>query len=101
MSRAFTPKVVTANRLLEGDVVYLNAQNEWVDTLADAKLFTDEIVANIALAYAETLQSYLAGAYLANAALDADGIITSTHFRETFRATGPSNYYHGKQASAQ
>ncbi|MCB2135677.1 MAG: DUF2849 domain-containing protein, partial [Rhodobacteraceae bacterium] len=29
MSRSFTPKVVTANALIEGDVVYLTADDRW------------------------------------------------------------------------
>lgn len=29
MSRGFTPKVVTANALIEGDVVYLTADDRW------------------------------------------------------------------------
>jgi hypothetical protein len=29
MSRRFTPKVVTANALIEGDVVYLTANDQW------------------------------------------------------------------------
>jgi hypothetical protein len=29
MSRRYIPKVVTANRLREGDVVYLTADNQW------------------------------------------------------------------------
>jgi hypothetical protein len=29
MSRRFTPKVVTANALIEGDVVYLTADDQW------------------------------------------------------------------------
>ena len=36
-------------------------------------------------------------AYLADVALGPDGP-EPTHFREDFRATGPSNYNHGKQA---
>ena len=30
-----------------------------------------------------------------------DGTPIPTHFRETFRATGPSNYAHGKQVELQ
>ena len=29
MPRAFTPKVITANDLLEGDVIYYTADNSW------------------------------------------------------------------------
>ena len=37
MSRRFIPKVVTANRLREGDVVYLTADNRWTRLHAEAE----------------------------------------------------------------
>jgi hypothetical protein len=100
MAREFTPKVVTANRLLEGDVVYMGCRNEWVLDITDAKLFTDEDVANTALAYGSGLIDELVGVYLMDAAV-IDGKTAPTHFREDFRATGPSNYRHGKQAELE
>ena len=45
MPKPFTPKVVTANALLEGDVVYLTADDRWTRTLHEAELLTDEAVA--------------------------------------------------------
>ena len=36
MTRAFTPKVITANALLEGDVVYLTAHDHWSRDLSKA-----------------------------------------------------------------
>ena len=41
MSR-FTPKVVTANRLREGDVVYLTADDRWTPFHHEAELIEDE-----------------------------------------------------------
>ena len=38
MTRAFTPKVVTGNALLEGDVVYLAADDSWTRHLHEAEL---------------------------------------------------------------
>ena len=96
MARAFTPKVLTANRLLQGDVVYLSPHGDWVLHHRDAKLFTDEMDAQDALRKAQAQPDLLVGAYLADAHLD-DGQPRPTHFREEFRATGPSNYPHGKQ----
>jgi len=29
MSRSFTPKIISANALLEGDVVYFTDDNQW------------------------------------------------------------------------
>ncbi|GLQ34111.1 hypothetical protein GCM10007939_03940 [Amylibacter marinus] len=96
MARAYTPKVLTANRLIEGDVVYLNASGEWVLFHDQAWLIEDEAVANTELAKALKLADLLVGPYLANAEMK-DGTPIPTHFREEFRTKGPSNYIHGKQ----
>ena len=96
MPRAFTPKVVTANRLIEGDAVWLTATGHWSENMADAELITDEGTAQLRLLDAETQAHVIAGAYLADAAEGPDGP-TPTHFREAFRTRGPSNYPHGKQ----
>jgi len=42
MSNTQPNKVITANHLLNGNVVYLNSQFDWVNSLSDAKVFTDE-----------------------------------------------------------
>ncbi|CUX79469.1 MAG: protein of unknown function DUF2849 [Roseibaca calidilacus] len=99
MSRHFTPSVLTANDLLEGDVIYLAASGDWVRELSQARLFTDAREAAEALDAAEGQQDRLVGAYLAPAQASADGPKPG-HFREAFRAKGPSNYAHGKQAHA-
>ena len=74
MSRRYIPKVVTANRLREGDVVYLTADNLWTPHHHEAELIEDE----------------------AHAQAGANGP-EPVHFREAFRTRGPSNYAHGKQ----
>ena len=95
MSRAFTPKIVTANALLEGDVIYLTADDRWSRDLAEAELIDDEAHAQLRLLEAETTRDVV-GAYLADA-IAAPGGPKPVHFREAFRAKGPSNYAHGKQ----
>jgi hypothetical protein len=35
------------------------------------------------------------GAYATDIAVE-NGVLRTTHFREEFRKTGPSNYFHGK-----
>ena len=97
MSRAFTPKVVTANRLREGDVVYLGANDNWTPHHKEAELILDEAHAQIRLLHANTQRLAVVGAYLADAKSGPDGP-EPVHFRETFRTRGPSNYMHGKQA---
>ena len=98
MSRAFTPKIVTANALLEGDVIYLTADDRWSRDLAEAELIDDEAHAQLRLLEAETTRDVV-GAYLADVQITPDGPAPA-HFREAFRAAGPSNYAHGKQESA-
>jgi len=96
MPKTFTPKVVTANRLLEGDAVWLTANGHWSTTMSDAELITDAGTADLRLMDAATQAHIIAGAYLADAVLGERGP-APTHFRETFRTRGPSNYPHGKQ----
>jgi hypothetical protein len=99
MSRKFTPSVLTANDLLEGDVIYLAPSGAWVRNVKEARLFTDAREAAEALDMAEGQQDRLVGAYLAPAQPGPDGPAPG-HFREAFRAQGPSNYAHGKHAEA-
>ena len=96
MARAFTPKVVTANDLMSGDVIYLAQDGSWVRSHRDAALLSDEAEAGARLFEAETQPHIAVGAYLADADDSATGPVPS-HFREAFRAKGPSNYPHGKQ----
>ena len=95
--RPFTPKVVTANALLEGDAVWLTADDAWTRDIAEAELIDDEAVAQDRLIYAMSQFDVVVGAYLADVKATEDGP-APTHFREEFRTRGPSNYAHGKQA---
>ncbi|MFK7881120.1 DUF2849 domain-containing protein [Roseobacter sp.] len=95
MSRAFTPKVVTANALLEGDVIYQTATG-WSRDLAEAEVLTDEADADLRLIDGAQQVDLVVGVYLAD--VDISGPVPKPkHFREDFRARGPSNYSHGKQ----
>ena len=96
MSR-FTAKVVTANRLIEGDVVYLTADDRWTPHHHEAELITDEAHAQMRLLHGATHRLFVVGPYLADAKAGPNGP-EPTHFREAFRTRGPSNYNHGKQA---
>ncbi len=97
MSRRFIPKVVTANRLREGDVVYLTADDRWSLHHHEAELIEDEAQANLRLHFAAAQKLVIVGAYLADAKPGPNGP-EPVHFREAFRTRGPSNYMHGKQA---
>ena len=96
MPRSFTPKVVTANALMEGDAVWLTEANTWSRDIREAELLTDEAHADLRLLEAQSRLDEIAGAYLADAKPTENGP-GPTHFREEFRTRGPSNYAHGKQ----
>lgn len=99
MARPFTPKVITANDLIEGDVIYFMADDTWTRDLAKAELIIDEAEAQLRLLDAERQNISIIGAYLADAKAGKNGP-EPTHFREDFRRKGPSNYSHGKQEAA-
>lgn len=96
MSRAFTPKVITANDLLAGDVIYLTSDDQWSPHHTQAELIEDEAHAQLRLLDAQRSKTAV-GAYLADARRGVHGP-EPVHFREAFRTRGPSNYAHGKQA---
>ena len=95
--RPFTPKVVTANALLEGDAVWLTEDDRWTREIKEAELIEDEAIAEDRLIFAIQQPDIVVGAYLADAKQTVSGP-APTHFREAFRTRGPSNYDHGKQA---
>ena len=94
--RPFTPKVITANALIEGDAVWLTADDRWTRDIREAELIEDEAIADDRLISASAQVDVVVGVYLADAKQTVDGP-APTHFREEFRARGPSNYAHGKQ----
>ncbi|WP_108814892.1 DUF2849 domain-containing protein [Loktanella sp. Alg231-35] len=96
MAREFTPKVVTANALLEGDAVWLTENDTWTRNMHEAELITDEAHGDLRLLEAQARADEIAGPYLADAKSGENGP-EPTHFREEFRTRGPSNYAHGKQ----
>jgi len=97
MSRRYVPKVVTANDLRLGDVVYLTADDRWTRHHHEAELIDDEAHAQMRLLHATAQKLVVVGAYLAEAERGSLGP-EPVHFREAFRTRGPSNYRHGKQA---
>ena len=97
MSRRFTPKVVTANSLVEGDVVYLAADDAWVRDHRDAEFLEDEAHAQLRLIEATGRVSEVVDVRLADAVAGPDGP-QHVHSREVTRTRGPSNHFVGKQA---
>ncbi|MEM9968370.1 MAG: DUF2849 domain-containing protein [Pseudomonadota bacterium] len=98
MPKPFQPKIVTANALLAGDVIYQTTTG-WTRWLDEAEVLTDEAHADLRLIEAAAQKDHVVGAYLATVTVD-NGRPRPAHFREAFRATGPSNYPHGKQERA-
>lgn len=96
MTRHFTPKVVTANALLQGDAVWLTEDDRWTRDIREAELIEDEAHGDIRLLFAQAQSGIVVGAYLADARAGENGP-EPVHFREAFRMRGPSNYAHGKQ----
>ncbi len=96
MSRRFIPKVVTGNDLIEGDVVYLTADDRWTRHHNEAELIEDEAHAQMRLLHGAAQKLVVVGVYLADAKAGPNGP-EPVHFREEFRTRGPSNYKHGKQ----
>ncbi len=84
------PKVMTANRLRDGAIVYLGAKG-WSEKIADALIAeTPEQEAPLnAIAQSDVKDRIVVGAYLAQARKGAGGPEPLSQ-REYIRATGPS-----------
>ncbi|HKK36265.1 MAG TPA: DUF2849 domain-containing protein [Paracoccaceae bacterium] len=89
MPKPFVPKIVSANDLMEGDVVYLDAAAGWTRDLAAAAVAHDPEAAETLLARADQ-PGRVVGPYLADVATDG-AAPRPLHYREIFRTRGPSN----------
>lgn len=98
MKSEHTLRIITANDLLSGEVVYLSKPGQWSPNHSEAVLFKDMHAANARLADVQTQDSSVVGPYLAAAAQEGRNAPTPVHFREAFRTRGPSNQFLGKQA---
>ena len=98
MAKKFQPKIVTANDLLGGEVVYFTPNGEWSGNFNEALVATNADMADEVLAAANLHTHKIVGAYVTNARINEYGLPEPDHYREIFRSRGPSNYFHGKQA---
>lgn len=91
-------KVLTANRLIDGEVVFWQA-GQWVERFADADLFTDDATTGeAAVAAAKSQPTVIVEPYLIDIAEGPAGL-APVSYRERIRALGPTNEpTHGKQA---
>ena len=86
-----TLQVATANRLSDGLVVYLTAEDGWSERIADSRAAASEAEAAELLALAEraaeecvVVTPYLIGV------IDDVGVIRPVRYREVIRALGPT-----------
>jgi hypothetical protein len=93
-------KVLTANRLIDGEAVWYSAEQRWIETIAGAELADGP-------AEEARLEAIGKAAYDNNEVVDvnlidvglADGQIRPLRLREVIRAAGPTNRTDlGKQA---
>jgi hypothetical protein len=90
-------KILTANYLLSGKVIYLTSDKKWVENSEDAVVFDNQEDADNALAFTDTQINILQSAYLIDVLLTSKGVPKPKSNQELIRATGPTNYFHGKQ----
>lgn len=93
MAKPFAPKIVSANDLMDGDVVYLTERNTWSRKISEASVAQDQESADALLIQGEARQDLIVGAYLVDIAIGDDKLPHPTHFREKFRLHGPSIDY--------
>jgi hypothetical protein len=84
-------KAVTANRLREGDVVYLTDSGNWSPYLNQSRISADEAAVEAMLAQAEAdVAARRIVAPYALEVIEVDGILQPLSTRETIRAAGPT-----------
>lgn len=89
MSKPFAPKVLTANDLASGRVIWRRADGGWSESLGRAEVYTTHEEAERALSAAGQEADAAVGAYLVDVLRTGDGLSPS-HVREAIRVTGPS-----------
>ena len=84
-------KILTANRLADGDVVFLTNDGDWSININDACIAHDLSKAAQLEALGEKADAaaHVVGCYLVDVAV-IDGRIEATHYREIMRAKGPT-----------
>jgi hypothetical protein len=88
-----TDKIVTANRLVDGAVVYLTARGGWSESITDGRIALGEFESRDLMAWAHRSadRNEVVGPYLmAIEAAGAQGGERAVGMRETIRAGGPT-----------
>ncbi|MCF8505276.1 MAG: DUF2849 domain-containing protein [Caulobacter sp.] len=91
-------KALTANRLIDGEVVFWKA-GAWIERFADAQFFADDDAAGAAaVETAKGQPTVIVDPYLIDV-VESGGGWAPVSYRERLRALGPTNEpTHGKQA---
>jgi hypothetical protein len=85
-----TQRIITANRLIDGAVVYLAADGGWTTTMADGRVAEDDAAATLmAVAERAVAGRLVVAPYLIDVVAE-DGTVRPVRYREVIRATGPS-----------
>ena len=84
-------QIVTANRLIDGAVVYLSANETWSPWIGDAHVLEEEQTANAALAsgFSFAERNEVIDPYLVDVVRNANTLVP-LRYREIIRAKGPS-----------
>ncbi|WP_020181310.1 DUF2849 domain-containing protein [Methylopila sp. M107] len=90
--RKAATQVVTANRLIDGVVVYLDADGGWSDRIGQAVVLEADADIEAALATGQKAveAQIIVEAYAIDVARDADGALRPLRLREVIRAFGPT-----------
>ena len=80
--------IASANRLLDGVVVYLDEQGEWTPSLQAAAIARDSRAADFLLERARTESWGVVDPFLVAVTEDEDGTIEPLSLREKIRAAG-------------
>jgi hypothetical protein len=92
------PHIITANDLITGEVVYYTKSGTWARHHRKASVFLDIDFCAKQLAQIVRSDAAIVGPYIVAVKTVKDQAAAPAHFREAFRATGPSNRFIGKQA---
>ena len=86
-----TPRMVTANRLGDGLVVYLDRDGGWSERIADGRVASDDAEAATLMTVAEGAAAgcQVVEPYLIDV-VDGDGSVRPLRHRERIRAQGPT-----------
>jgi hypothetical protein len=84
------PVVVTANRVVDGAVVYRGADGAWTTEFDSAAVTTSAAAAREWLAAAADDQIRAIDAYVAPVTMTADGRVRPGNLRELIRCSGPT-----------